>query len=82
MLRVNAELSARPDETVESDDTEVPAGAGSTRSSLLLLYWSKHLAATGRVEKEHSPVCWRWSSRGGTNAALVETLGFIGVSAL
>ena len=43
--------SARPNETVESDDTEVPAGAGSTRSSLLLLYWSKHLAATGRVEK-------------------------------
>ena len=35
------------------------------------------------VEKEHTlNVCWRWSSRGGTNAALVETLGFIGVSAL
>jgi hypothetical protein len=35
------------------DETEVPAGAGSTRSSLLLLYWSKHLAATGSVDKQH-----------------------------
>jgi hypothetical protein len=32
----------------------VPAGAGSTRSSLLLLYRSKHLAATGSVENQHS----------------------------
>jgi hypothetical protein len=30
----------------------VPAGAGSTRSSLLL-YWSKHFAATGSVEEQH-----------------------------
>jgi hypothetical protein len=33
---------------------EVPAGAESTRSSLALLYWSKRLAATGSVDKQHS----------------------------
>jgi hypothetical protein len=39
--RVNAELSARPDESVELDETQVSAGAGSARSSLLLLWTSR-----------------------------------------
>ena len=38
-------------------EEEVPAGADSTRSSLLLLHRSEHLAGTGSVEKEHADVC-------------------------
>ena len=51
----------RPALTAPMDETHVPARTGSTSASRLLLWRSKHLAATGSVEKEHSPLlrsCW------------------------
>jgi hypothetical protein len=45
-----ARREARGD--IAADETEVPARAGSTRSSLVFLYRSKRLAATGCVENQ------------------------------
>ncbi len=53
-LRPTSESADSVADAAAPDETEVPAGAGSTGSSLVLLYWSKRLAATGSVENQHS----------------------------
>jgi hypothetical protein len=51
--RVKAGARRRPDDVVARDETEVRAGAGSTRSSRPVPWRSERLAVTGSVDKQH-----------------------------